>query len=281
MLLDSGIDGTTCAVQGDRSVKCWGYDAYGQVGIDHEAVTTPRQVMGLTGVTAIALEFPLDADEAAALSGNVVALSFTARSGANWSPSGGTLSVNLYDGTGSPAKRVSGAYTNDETKIVSTAALTTTATRFTFVSSSALQASIRQASIYLQWTPTGTAGAADYFEIDDVQLEVSPVATAFERRPFVLEEIACQRHLRVYSTDPLGLADTVSTLYGRGSIPFGVAMRTTPSLLSGATYTVNAGSAGTVALENTTPRGTAWTNSAANWTVSAIVRISASLSAEI
>lgn len=233
-----------------------------------------------TGTTAMAFEFPLDTDEIVFMQGKVVSLSLVLRSGANWSPTSGNITIALYTGTGSAAKRASGAYTGEATPISVTQAISTTAARYTFTSV-ALGASITQASIVIIWTPTGTAGAADYFEIDDVQLEISPVATAFERRPFALEEIACQRHLRVYSTDPLGVADAVSTLFGRGSIPFGVAMRTTPSLLSGATYTVNAGSAGTVALENTTPRGTAWTNSAANWTVNAIVRISASLSAEI
>ena len=51
-----------------------------------------------------------------------------------------------------------------------------------------------QASIYLTWTPVGTAGAADDFTIDDVQLDVAPIATPFERRPFLLELKACQRH---------------------------------------------------------------------------------------
>ena len=237
---------------------------------------------GQTGTTAMNFEFPLDTDEIVPMQGKVVTLSMDLAAGVNWSPTSGNMTIELRTGTGSAAKRSAGAYTGDAAPISVTQSLTAGGayTRYTFTSS-AIGASVTQASIYLTWTPTGTAGVNDWFAIDDVQLEISPVATAFERRPFALEELACQRHLRVYSTDPLGLADTVSTLYGRGSIPFGVAMRTTPSLLSGATYTVNAGSAGTVALENATPRGTAWTNSAANWTVNAIVRISASLSAEI
>ena len=148
---------------------------------------------GQTGTGTMLIEYPLDADEAAALSGQIVTLSMTLRSGANWSPTSGNITARLYTGTGAAAKRTSGAYTGEATPIDVTQAITTTATRYTFTSS-ALGASVTQASIYLTWTPTGTAGAADYFEIDDVQLEVAPFATPFERRPFEAELRACQRH---------------------------------------------------------------------------------------
>ena len=159
---------------------------------------------GQTGTGTMLIEYPLDADEAAALSGQIVTLSMTLRSGANWSPTSGNITARLYTGTGAAAKRTSGAYTGEATPIDVTQAITTTATRYTFTSS-ALGASVTQASIYLTWTPTGTAGAADYFEIDDVQLEVAPFATPFERRPFEAELRACQRHYWKsfpYSTAP-------------------------------------------------------------------------------
>lgn len=157
-----------------------------------------------TGTGAMTFELPLDTDEIVPMRSSVVTLSLVLRSGANWSPTSGNLTVSLYTGTGSPAKRSAGAYTGDATPINSVQAISTTATRYTFVSST-LGASIAQASIVITWTPTGTAGAADYFEIDDVQLEVSPVATAFERRPFEAELRACERHYEksaAYGTAP-------------------------------------------------------------------------------
>ena len=151
-----------------------------------------RRNSGQTGTGAMNFEFPLDTDEIVFMQGCVVTLSMTLQAGANWSPTSGNLTIELRTGTGSAAKRSAGAYTGDAAPISVTQAITSSAVRYTFTST-ALGASVTQASIYLTWTPTGTAGAADDFTIDDVQLEISPVATPFERRPFLLELLACER----------------------------------------------------------------------------------------
>lgn len=162
---------------------------------------------GQTGTGTMTFEFPLDTDEIVPMQGKVVTLSMTLSTGANWSPTSGNLLVELRTGTGaSPAKRSAGAYTGDAAPISTTQAIAagTAAARYTFVSS-ALGASVTQASIYLTWTPTGTASTNDWFQIDDVQLEISPVATPFERRPFEADVTACQRHYEKsynYATAP-------------------------------------------------------------------------------
>ena len=162
---------------------------------------------GQTGTGALIFEFPLDTDEIVALQGKKVTLSMTISTGANWSPSSGNITVALYTGTGSAAKRSAGSYTGDNADISTTQAIAagTAAARYTFTSASTLGASVTQASIYLTWTPVGTASTNDWFQIDDVQLEISPVATQFERRPFEAELRACQRHYWksfAYATGP-------------------------------------------------------------------------------
>ena len=149
---------------------------------------------GQTSTNLQDFEFPLDTDEIVPMRNSVVTLSLTLRAGANWSPTSGNLTIELRTGTGaSPAKRGNGPYTNDAAPISVTQAITTTATRYTFTSTT-VGSTVSQASVYLTWNPTGTAGAADYFEIDDVQLEIAPAATPFQRRPFEAELLACQRH---------------------------------------------------------------------------------------
>lgn len=153
-----------------------------------------RRNSGQTGTGVMAFELPLDADEIAALRGSRVTLSLTLQAGANWSPASGNLTIELRTGTGTPAKRSAGAYTGEAADISQAQAITTTPTRYSFTSAAAIGAAVTQGAIYLTWTPAGTAGAADDFTIDDVQLEVGPAPTAFERLPFTLELLLCQRH---------------------------------------------------------------------------------------
>lgn len=170
-----------------------------------------RRNSGQTGTGTMSFEYALDTDEVARLQGQVVTLSMTLKAGANWSPASGNLTVELRTGTGSAALRASGAYTGDAAPISTAQAITTTATRYAFTSS-ALGASITQASIYLTWTPAGTAGAADDFTIDDVQLEVASAATAFDRQDFDVELLRCQRFWE--QSYNLGTAPGTSTTTG-------------------------------------------------------------------
>ena len=221
-----------------------------------------------TGTGAMTFEMPLDTDEIVPMRSSVVTLSLTLRSGANWSPTSGNITVTLYTGTGSPAKRSAGSYTGEATPIASTQAISTTATRLTFTTA-ALGASIAQASIVIGWTPTGTAGAADYFEIDDVQIEVSPVATPFERRPFEAELRACERHYEKsynYATAPgtatsVGACAAVAYIAGTTDwmdLRFKVRKRATPTMTlysdaSGATGNIRVVGVGDLAATTPNP----------------------------
>lgn len=157
-----------------------------------------------TGIPQITFGFPLESDECAMIAGQVVALSFTAKAGANWSPTSGILGIFLCAGTGTPIKFTAG-YTGQTFPIQSTAALTTSAQRFTFVSI-VVPANTTQAEVTFTMIPVGTAGADDSFTIDDVQLEVGTFASAFERVPFEKSLLACKRHFWktfLYGTAPV------------------------------------------------------------------------------
>jgi hypothetical protein len=163
---------------------------------------------GQTGTVAMLFGFPLDTDELYITLGQYVRLSFTAKAGANWSPSGGNLSVLLTVGTAAPVK-VSTGYTGSTTPIGTSFPLTTTATRFQVSSSVVIPITTRQAEISFGWTPVGTAGADDSFTIDDVQLEIVPDASQgsspFERLQFTEQLQLCKRHYQksfLYSTAP-------------------------------------------------------------------------------
>jgi hypothetical protein len=200
-----------------------------------------------TGVGAQTFGFPLDTDECAMIQGQICALSFTAKAGANWSPAGGTLSVSLLAGTGSPIRFAGSGYTNLTTPINTVSAnLTTSPQRFTFVSA-VVATTTTQAEVTLTWTPVGTAGADDSFTIDNVQLEILPSATSpiagFENWPFERMLAACKRHYRKsfpYSVAPVqGAAiQGAATLVTAAAAASGFWIQHTPiSLRATATYT--------------------------------------------
>jgi len=65
-----------------------------------------------------------------------------------------------------------------------------------------LGSNINQIFLSIAYAPTGTAGAADYFDITGVQLELGSVATPFEVRPYSLEMLLC---IRYYQIVPAGV----------------------------------------------------------------------------
>lgn len=121
----------------------------------------------------------------------------------------------------------------------------------------------------------GTSGATFY--ITGVQLEKGSTATSFDYRPYGTELALCQRYAYVSSTEYFGATQSNQSV--AGPMYFPQTMRTAPSI-SG-TFTVNTGSAGTLASARITERAAQIYNSAANWTVGAQVQLTTTISAEL
>lgn len=188
---------------------------------------------GQTGTGTIRFAFPLDTDELYRLRGVAAALSFQVRAGANWSPTSGTLSYTLFCGTGSVARRSGSAYTGETSPITGTIDLTAGGSAQQVVSaiSSVIGAGITCAEIQFSWTPTGTAGANDWIEIDDVQLEIVPagisgITPRFERCDYMFDLFRCWRHF--FSRSVWVASSSISTDFA-----FPVPMRVTPTLAGG------------------------------------------------
>jgi hypothetical protein len=129
----------------------------------------------------------------------------------------------------------------------------------------------------------GTSGATFY--ITGVQLEQNTTATPFERRLYNQELANCQRYYYKFSLRNVGLTINANDVYN-GAIQFPNTMRSAPTLDSGATFTPNTGSAGTVSLRNVTGVPTTQDtvtvfNSAGNWTATVFIAVSAGLSSEL
>jgi hypothetical protein len=128
------------------------------------------------------------------LAGKTVVLSFYARAGANYSAASGALEVNLATGTGTDQNIYTGL-TGRANPILQNATLTTTWQRFTY--SATLATTATQVAMSFAATPVGTAGAADYFEVTGVQLEVANTASPYAPNgaTYQAELAACQRYL--------------------------------------------------------------------------------------
>jgi hypothetical protein len=173
------------------------------------------------------------------LQGKSATVSFWARKGANYSSASSLLGANLETGTGTDQNYIS-AWTGS-VPTVGSFTLTASWQRFTVTGSVPSNATGVGVSFY--YTPVGTAGAADYFEVTGVQLEEGSVATPFEHRPIGTELALCQRYYqKSYSlgvTVPtnnsqqgvvVGGAPSVANLAFVAHVKFPVVMRTTPTV---------------------------------------------------
>ena len=185
--------------------------------------------------------------------GRTVTLSFYARRGANFSGASNLLNSLLISGTGTDQSAMIG-YTGVSDVINQTVTLTTTWQRFTLTGT--VPTNSTELAVGFYYTPTGTAGAADYFEITGVQLELGSVATTFARNASTIqgELAACQRYYFRYtgnsaSQNPVGTGFALSSTQAESVIPYPTTMRSTPSLSYSAaadiTFTWSAGTSST------------------------------------
>jgi hypothetical protein len=147
--------------------------------------------------------------------GKTVTFSFYARAGANYSAASNGLNGFLITGTGTDQNANFG-YTGGATQILVSATLTTTWQRFT--GTATLPATTTQIGVGFSFTPTGTAGANDYFEVTGVQVDLgtytATTAPTFRRNGATIqgELAACQRYLPVLpiSTESFGYCYAVN-----------------------------------------------------------------------
>jgi hypothetical protein len=190
---------------------------------------------GQTSVSAILMHQPMETVNSIPYAGKTVTLSFYARKGANFSDANSDLSAYLISGTGTDQNYTSG-YTGAVFPINERAVLTTTWQRFSYTGTIATNAT--ELTPYFEYSPTGTAGAADYFEITGVQLEVGSVATPYapNSATYQGELAACQRYYyRQTSTDDIysrfAFGSAYATTAAQFLFSFPVQMRVKPSAL--------------------------------------------------
>jgi hypothetical protein len=189
---------------------------------------------GVSDTTAFPFSQSFETMNSIPFAGKTVTFSFYARKGANYSPTSSALGVLLATGTGTDQNKSSAGYTGNIDAISQTATLTTTWQRFTYTAT--LSASLTEIAISFSYAPTGTAGAADYFEVTGLQLEVGSVATPFKTYAATIqgELAACQRYYfrsnnsgNAYARYGIGRASSATNIEAPIYLP--VPMRVAPT----------------------------------------------------
>lgn len=195
------------------------------------------------------------------LAGKTVTISFKARKGSSYT--GAALPIVIVrTGTGSDqsaALMVSGSWTGAASTTVSlTGTLTTSMSAFS--GTATIPASATQVGVVVisNYATTTTGSANDYLDITDVQLEVGPVATPFEQRPYGMELALCQRYFEVMPQSgtgsiqaSIGTGQNTSTTGGSVPITFKVTKRATPGVTSSGSLRVSSAAGGDLSVTST------------------------------
>ena len=194
---------------------------------------------GQTGTSNYGLMSPMETINTVPFAGKAVTFSFYARKGANYSATSDVLRGILRTGTGTDQNPYTG-YTGDANSLDANFTLTTSWQRFSV--SGTIAATVTEMTAQFNYTPTGTAGAADYYDITGVQLDIGSVALPFRTNggTFQGELAACQRYYQLIASGtnkpicPMSYP-SAANVFGTLAFP---EMRTAPTLViaSGTDY---------------------------------------------
>jgi hypothetical protein len=125
--------------------------------------------------------------------GQVVTISFNAHKGADFS--GGSLAVKIATGTaaGEDGDNIeSGGFTGHATPLNTAQSLDTATARYEFQAT--IGSTVSELGFQFAYTPAGAAGADDWVQVEDVQIEIAEEATAFVSTPepvsYLIEELS-------------------------------------------------------------------------------------------
>jgi hypothetical protein len=167
--------------------------------------------------------------------GKTVTMSFYARRGANYSSASNILIAGIDTGTGTDQNNIL-TYTGYASAGSVNTTLTTTWQRF--VLTATIATTVTEMGVRFFYTPSGTAGANDWFEVTGIQIDLGTYtassAPTFRRAGGTIqgELAACQRYYwrnTVSAGGALMLALGRSTTVADWTIPYPIVMRRNPT----------------------------------------------------
>lgn len=184
-----------------------------------------------TGTNAFGITYGLETKDSLGLAGKTVTFSFKGIRGGNFSGASNQFSFYIMYGTGTDQTPM--AMTGQTAVASQSTTIQNTITSYSV--SGAVPSNATQVCVQITYTPTGTAGANDWIDIGDVQLEIGSTATPFEQRPYGMELALCQRYYyrtnSVAANDTLGVGYVANATTATSTYPFPVTMRIAPTAL--------------------------------------------------
>jgi hypothetical protein len=211
---------------------------------------------GTTGTAYITMGQNIETVNSIPYAGKTVTLSFYARAGANFSATSSILGAELASGTGTDQNLVTSGTLTGIDRTTENKTLTTTWQRFTITK--AVASTATQLAMQFYFTPTGTAGASDFFEITGVMINVGSAAYPFRRTTGTIqgELAACQRYYyrtggdALYQALAMGRASSTTNIQAFFQVP--VTLRVGASSVEFSTLVGSAGTSGVQAVTSLT-----------------------------
>ena len=261
-----------CAWGGWTTAGAYTVSRQSSIGLaGFQYATRFQRVNGSSNTTPPFLGQSLESANSIPYAGQQVTLSFYARAGADFSSTSKVFTAQVISSTGTD-QNIATSYAPQYTAISQGAVLTTSWQRFVF--SGTLSSLTTEFAVQFQYTPTGTAGANDYYDITGVQIELGGAATVFSRSAgsYASEFMACQRYYAV-----LGNADLQGQIYATNDAvmwaKLPVQMRIGANASATASTTTTPPSSGYIAVTSLSANinlfGTGSITPTGNWQVSA------------
>lgn len=156
-----------------------------QVGnVSGQKVMRVQRTNGNAGVAPILISQTMYRDMCNGMAGNPITVQFKARAGANYSSLLESITISTNYGTGNTdVSNLTTGFAGETNLSLNVFLLTPNLTLYTFTTP-ALPANATQLEIRAEFTPTGVAGAADYFEITEFDWDVTPNYTPYRHQSF-------------------------------------------------------------------------------------------------
>jgi ribosomal protein L27 len=211
------------------TVSRQGYSEQYSCRVQRNVSTTSTQPMRVRQV--------LESANCGGIVGETVTFSCEIKVGANFSGASSNIFLTIAQGSGND--ETGGKMATGFTGVVTTSSTIVGTTSFVkySVTSGVIGATISQLGVLIEATPVGTAGANDWYEVRNVQLEVGATATEFEVRSVGNTLDLCQRYYNNASSitvngNTAGMsANVTSGINYHAVVTFPVAMRVPPTLV--------------------------------------------------